>query len=207
MLKEFDRILKAAKLLAAISIIPCGLLWWRHSEPRPLPKLGQINPFHFMAQDGQFFDSLRLEGKVWVADFFYSTCHSSCPLQTAYMSELQKQWKNRDDLNLVSFTLDPKNDTPKVLTAYAKNYGADTSKWFFLTGEKEDIYRLAQTQFKVTAQEDDSGDEPDFIHSTRLVLVDRAGYIRGYYSVLDPKELDLLKSDLTQLLSSIDKVN
>jgi protein SCO1 len=183
-------------------LLIAGLLVWKRFAPQPLPVFATVPPFHFTAENGRAFDSGELSGKVWVADFFYSTCHTSCPIQTADMSGLQKDWKDRGDFNLVSFTLDPKNDTVRALDKYAKDYQADERRWFFLTGAKKDLYDLAEKGFKVTAREDDSSAVPGFIHSTRLILVDRKGRIRGYYNVLQESDIQKLGRDLKSLLAS-----
>ncbi len=181
-------------------LLTLGLVGWWRFAPKPLPILGRIPTFRFQAEDGRFFDSQQLAGKVWVADFFYCSCHTTCPLQTAFMSELDKKWRGDPDLDLVSFTLDPKDDTLPVLAKYARDTDADLKRWYFLTGDKKDIYLLAQNGFKLTAEDDSTAGIPDFIHSTRLVLVDRSGEIRGYYDVQQEDEMKKLKSDVGRLL-------
>jgi protein SCO1 len=185
-----------------VILLIAGLLVWKRFAPQPLPVFATVPPFHFTAENGKAFDSGELAGRVWVADFFYSTCHTSCPIQTADMGGLQKEWKDRSDFNLVSFTLDPKDDTAPVLAKYARDYQADVRQWFFLTGDRKDLYDLAEKGFKVTAREDNSSAVPGFIHSTRLILVDRKGRIRGYYNVLQDSEVKQLGRDLKRLLGS-----
>jgi protein SCO1/2 len=114
---------------------------------------GQVPDFSLIQQNGQTLTLADLKGKVWVADFIYTSCPDTCPLQTAQMTKLQKDLSEEKDVRFVSITVDPERDTPEVLAEYAKRYGADTEKWFFLTGEKESIYRLAKEGFHLTAME------------------------------------------------------
>ncbi|CAM2006498.1 SCO family protein [Acanthopleuribacter pedis] len=161
----------------------------------PLPIHGKTPAFSFTATDGETFASSKLEGKVWVADFFFSTCAGPCPTMAKNMGKIQETFKDRgDDLNLASFTVYPDNDTPEVLAKYAKKVKADTSRWHFLTGPKEDLLSLAVEGFKV-------GDSSNLLnHSQKFILVDREMQIRGYYEGTDDGEIAELVQDLERLL-------
>ena len=153
--------------------------------------------------------SLRLDdlrGKVWVADFMYTSCVEVCPLQSAEMGRLQAAFADHPDLRLVSFSVDPQRDTPAVLSAYADKFQADPERWLFATGEPEAVARLAQEGFRLSAASyvaDEDGADYTFIHSNRFVLVDRQGRIRGYYRSTDPDDLVRLRRDLTVLLRQV----
>ena len=162
-------------------------------SPAPLPILGQIPPFQLTAQDGQPFDSATLAGKVWVADFFFTTCPGPCPLMNARMRQIQTQTADLADVRLVSFTVDPAHDTPLVLAAYSKHFLAQPGRWFFLTGEPSRLDDLGLNAFHLN-RVDGSLD-----HSTRFALIDRRGRIRGYYGLSDDHFPKRLLADLRGL--------
>lgn len=120
------------------------------------------------------------------------------------MKQLQDEFMNEKDLRLVSITVDPKQDTPKVLSEYARRFGADPEHWLFLTGEKEAIYRLAQEGFRLGAAEIPHDKRPEsgatHTHSPRFVLIDRKVQIRGYYASTDAEAMVRLRRDLRTLL-------
>ena len=147
-----------------------------------------------------------LRGKVWVADFMYTSCVEVCPLQSAEMARLQAAFAAHPDLRLVSISVDPERDTPAVLSAYAEQFQADPERWLFATGEPDAVARLAQEGFRLSAASYVSGEDGadyTFIHSNRFVLVDRQGQIRGYYRSTDPDDLMRLRRDLTVLLQQV----
>jgi len=149
-------------------------------------------------QDGKNFGSTDLRGKIWIADFIYTTCPGPCPMISNRMSELQEPLK-KTDVHLVSFSVDPEKDTPKVLQTYAEKLGAERGRWDFLTGPKSTIYNLSRDGFKLAASD---GSEANGIpvHSTRMILVDRHGEIRGYYDAVAADAVTKLVADTTHLL-------
>jgi protein SCO1/2 len=159
----------------------------RHDHPpiskRPAP------PFQLTDQYGQPFDSARLKGKVWVADFIFTSCAGVCPQMSEKMSQLQQQLKS--DVVLISFSVDPNRDTPDVLLRYSQRYRAQPGRWFFLTGPQSTLTHLIQTGFGLSVSEGTDEDEP-ITHSVRFVLVDRQGMIHGYYDSTDPTALKQL---------------
>jgi protein SCO1 len=163
--------------------------------PRTLQPLGTIPAFSLTDTHGKKVTLGDMKGKVWLADFMYVHCATQCPLMTRVMEKVQEQWKGAG-LYFVSFTMDPR-DTPAELAQYAKDYGADTNSWFFLTGNYDDVTRLAKNGFKLPAQSEGGY---DFVHSTRFTLVDRQGIIRGYYNSGDNQSLQTLAKDLRILL-------
>jgi protein SCO1/2 len=140
-----------------------------------LPIYYDVSEFQLTAQDGQPFDSKVLTGKIWVADFIYTTCPGPCPRMTSQMHEVQNAILKMPDVKLVSFTVDPARDTPQVLAAYAKLHGASAEHWYFLTGPPATLQTLDRDTFKL------GNIGPTLEHSTRFVLVDRQARIRGYY--------------------------
>jgi cytochrome oxidase Cu insertion factor (SCO1/SenC/PrrC family) len=143
--------------------------------PEPLPVLGTVPAFTLTDTRGEPLSLDQLTGKVWVTDFFFSRCGGPCPVMTGKFAELQQAFIDDDRIALVSVTVDPEYDTPTILSAFADEYGADPTRWHFLTGEKRDILELAVSGFMLAM-----GDDATF-HSTRFALVDAQGRIRGYY--------------------------
>ncbi len=142
---------------------------------KKLPVLGQVAAFKMTDSEENTFTSAQLRGKVWVANFFFTTCSDICPMMSKHMLILHKSFILESGLMLVSFSVNPEFDNAAVLKTYAKKYEADTKKWIFLTAKREEIQKLAIGSFKMGAI-----NEPVF-HSSYFALVDRNGYIRGYY--------------------------
>jgi protein SCO1/2 len=157
-----------------------------------------------------------LRGKVWIANFFYSQCTETCPIQTANMAMLQKEFAGEPDVRFVGFSVDPEHDTPEFLREYASRYSADPERWLFLTGSKDDIYALAIKGFKLGVVEKPDEYEhihPDgtihihktaagerVVHSKRFILVDRQGRIRAYFVGDDNESLRRLRPAVMTLL-------
>lgn len=139
-----------------------------------------IPDFELTNQNGEQFSSEELDGKIYVADFFFVSCPTICPKMTTHMLELQKHFYDLKDFHLVSFTVNPEHDSVEVLKEYAQNIRAMDTVWDFLTGPKDLIYDLGYKGFMVNAMEDEAA-PGGFLHSQWLVLVDKKGRIRGYF--------------------------
>ncbi len=157
----------------------------------PLPVLGDTGDFRLTAESGLPFESTALRGKIWVADFIFTNCQGPCPRMTSLMKRLEEQ---APAVQLVSFTVDPARDSPEVLAAYAKQYRADPSRWRFLTGDLPELHRLSREVFKL------GNVDGRMDHSTRFVLVDRRGRIRGYYGTQEDAPLQRLLDDIHYLM-------
>jgi protein SCO1 len=160
---------------------------------KTLDDYGAVPLFDLTAQDGQPFHSQALAGKIWVADFIYTTCPGPCPRMTSQMREVQDAVLKVRDVRLVSFTVDPERDTPPVLAEYAKTHGAASAVWHFLTGPKDTLQKLDRDAFKL------GNLDGTLQHSTRFVLVDRQAHIRGYYDTSESTAIPKLISDLYAL--------
>ena len=158
-----------------------------------LPVYYDVPTFDLVAQDGQPFHSGILAGKIWVADFIYTTCPGPCPRMTSQMHEVQDAILPSPDVKLVSFTVDPERDTPPVLADYAKVHGASKDHWYFLTGPAPTLQKLDRDVFKLGSL------NAAMEHSTRFVLVDRQSRIRGYYETSEPKAISRLIGDIRAL--------
>ena len=158
-----------------------------------LPVLGQTKSFTLIDSDGKEFSSSNLKGKVWISNFFFTTCSDICPMMTKHMAELNRSFELVPNIILLSISVNPENDTPQVLQKY-KQLQKARKNWIFLTGTREAITDVAVNSFKL-------GDikEPIF-HSAKLVLVDKMGAIRGYYDGTEQLEVNKLFKDAANLL-------
>ncbi|MER3501037.1 MAG: SCO family protein [Candidatus Fervidibacterota bacterium] len=182
-----------------------GVLGWLWNQQRDsgLPVYWTVPDFQLIADNGKPITLADLRGKVWVAEFFFTSCAGICLEMNRNMQKVQHTFKGNPDFRIVAFTVDPHRDTPDILREYGKNFGAQPGQWIFVTGEKKAIYRLARHGFRVTAQEvkpEEEGGPLDFIHSDRFILVDRQGRIRGYYNGTDEKQVARLIADIRRLL-------
>ncbi len=162
-----------------------------------LDVLGAVPQFDLISQDGQPFHSQALAGKIWVADFIYTTCPGPCPRMTSQMREVQDAVSKvpaiSSSVRLVSFTVDPATDTPPVLAAYAKLHGASPAVWYFLTGPVPVLQMLDRDAFKL------GNIDASMQHSTRFVLVDRRGRIRRYYDTTEASAIPKVIADVSAL--------
>ena len=185
-----------------------------------LGEYGEVPDFTLIERSGRQVRRADLLGKVWIANFIYTQCKETCPLQTARMAQLQAEFVNQEDLRLVSISVDPERDTPDVLSRYAKQYGADPGRWLFLTGDKRAIYVLAKDGFRLGVVDPDDqaraggllrllepapalathGSQGLVIHSSRFVLVDRQVRIRAYHLPDDSQSLSRLRENIKILL-------
>ncbi|MGB1248801.1 MAG: SCO family protein [Chitinophagales bacterium] len=162
-----------------------------------------IPPFSFQNQHGQVITNETLEGKIYVANFFFTSCPVMCPKLTEQMSIVQDEFIRDDLVVLVSHTVDPERDSIPKLKAYADNWGAVPGKWQFLTGEKEDLYETAIKGYFLSAadeQDTTSAAGHEFIHSDRFVLMDPDMNIRGFYKGTEPEDVKRMMGDMVLLL-------
>jgi protein SCO1/2 len=191
-------VLFAFPLLVATGILVFREMEVQHLARRELSDFGTVPPFQLTNQNGRPFGSADLKGKIWVADFIYTTCPGPCPMISSRMSEIQKPLE-KTDVHLVSFTVDPGKDTAERLREYANRLHAQPGRWDFLTGPKLVIYDLSVNGFKLAASENGS-DQGQPVHSTRMVLVDQRGQIRGYYEATEADAITKLLADANHLL-------
>jgi cytochrome oxidase Cu insertion factor (SCO1/SenC/PrrC family) len=144
---------------------------------------GPVAPFKLTDQDGQEFDSASLDGKVWVASFFFTNCPAICWRMNQALAAWQHTHPNAD-VHFVSITCDPDNDTPAALKTYANHFKADPKRWTFLTGDMKQIQAVGQDSFKIAVVKGD--------HSDRACVVDKAGKIRGRFRLTEPDQAELL---------------
>lgn len=163
----------------------------------------RIQEFSFTDQSGKSYGSKDLEDKIYVAEYFFTTCGTICPVMNAEMQRVQAAFKGNNQFKILSFTVDPETDSVAQMKNYADSHGADPKQWHFLTGDKKDLYKLARRSFFVLkpAEAQNQGDVgSDFIHTNYFVLVDTQKRIRGYYDGTNSKEVDKLIKDIQKLL-------
>jgi len=162
-----------------------------------------IQEFSFTDQSGKSYGSRDLKGKIYVAEYFFTTCGTICPKMNAEMQRVQAAFKGNDAFKIVSFTVDPETDSVAQMKIYADGHLADPNQWHFLTGDKTALYTLARRSFFVLkpAEAQNQGDVgSDFIHTNYFVLVDGQKRIRGYYDGTAPKEVNKLIVDVRRLM-------
>ena len=190
----------ALLLLPAIGIL-ATCLQNGPARSKALPLYGNVSEFALTEASGKPVTLADLRGKVWIASFIFTHCGGSCPIMTHHLAKAQGELPARDDLKLVSISVDPDRDTPAVLTKYAAENRADRSRWLFLTGGKKEIQRLARDAFKLAVDATGGTTEEPIVHSSKLVLVDRTGAVRGYYDGLDVEVLHQLTRDVERVLA------
>jgi protein SCO1 len=157
-----------------------------------------IPHFSFIDQDSAVVSNETFRDKIYVADFFFTSCRTICPIMKTQMLRVYDSIQNDPDIMLLSHTIDPKYDTVGLLHDFAERLGVKTSKWHFVTGEKDSIYSIAQKGYFATAMEDNT-EQDGFIHSGAFLLVDKAGRIRGKYDGTKEEDVNRLLGDIDRL--------
>ena len=160
----------------------------------------KIADFSFTNQEGKTITNASMQGKVYVADFFFTTCPTICPIMKTQMLRVYEKFKDEPRFQILSHTLDPVHDTPELLKDYASKIGVEDDKtWHFLSGDQEKIFEIGQTSYLTTAMADQN--EPGgILHSGAFVLIDQDGHIRGVYDGTKEDQVDRLMKDIPKLL-------
>ena len=157
-----------------------------------------IAPFQFVDQDSVNVTNSTFRGKIYVTDFFFTTCRTICPIMKTQMLRVYEATKEMPDVLILSHTIDPEYDTVALLRDFARRLGVESNRWHFVTGAKDSIYKIAQTSYFATAMEDKT--EPDgFIHSGAFLLIDKQGRIRGKYDGTKEDDVNRLIVDIERL--------
>ncbi len=207
------RFLLLGAAVIAMGVILGTVLWLKLGPPPRfalvdgagddrLKQYGAVPDFKLTERNGSEVNLAQLRGKVWVADFIYTTCTDTCPLQTAAMAKLQKEFAAKSNVQFVSVSVDPERDTPQVLSAYADKHDADRQRWYFLTGQRDQVIKLIRDGFHLSvAALPDSAESHGMIpHSPRFVLIDGQAQIRGYYDSRAMDAIARLRNDIATLL-------
>jgi len=166
-----------------------------------LEPIGRVSPFSFTNQDGKKVTEKDVAGKVFVAEYFFTTCKTWCPIMHANMKTVYERFKNEKDFLILSHTSDPGTDSAARLKKYADSLNVDTGKWIFLTGTKDSLYRQARYSYKI----DDPNNNPlngeiDFLHSQFFSLVDKKGVVRNIYEGNERKDVEKMIKEIVVLL-------
>lgn len=190
-------------LLAIAATSSIWLALRARQAPEELPVLATVPDFALTEASGRTVTLGDLAGKPWVADLVFTHCGGICPTMTAAMAQLVQSTDDVSGVKFVSISVDPKNDTPEVLTAYAERFKADRARWLFLTGDEDAIRKLAIGGLKLPLADGDPAQGEDAIlHSQRFVLVDAQSRVRGTYDVRDQEAMFRLRGDLERLSAS-----
>ena len=166
-----------------------------------LAPIGRVLPFAFTNQDGKKVTEQDVAGKVFVAEYFFTTCKSICPIMNTNMKIVYERFKNEKDFLILAHTCDPGTDSAERLKKYADSLNVDTDKWIFLTGTKDSLYRQARHSYKI----DDPNNNPlsnevDFLHSQFFSLVDKNGNVRSIYEGNERKDVERMINEIEALL-------
>ncbi|WP_461091320.1 SCO family protein [Spirosoma gilvum] len=159
-----------------------------------------VPDFKFVSQYGDTVTAKNLDGKIYVADFFFTTCPTICPKMKVQLKRVYEKFKGNPDVMLLSHTIDPAHDSVAVLKEFAQNLGVTGQQWLFVTGDREKIYDIGQNSYMVTAQQDSSA-PGGVVHSGAFILVDKQKRIRGIYDGTTEEGVDKLMADMERLLA------
>ncbi len=219
MLHFFKRYKVLAIVMTILSIIIITMIYSLLNVPKKLPiyqpemvdnelvdstiqyvkKYHKIAPFKLINQNGETITQETYKDKIYVADFFFTTCQTICPIMTDHMVDIQKELKEDSDVLLLSHSVIPEYDTPEILKAYAIKKGVNDSQWNLVTGSKKEIYTLARKSY--LAVKDIPGEENAMVHTENFMLIDKKSQIRGYYDGTDPEEIKRLLEEIEFLKS------
>ena len=162
-----------------------------------------IPDFEFINQFNKKVTQQAIKNKIYVAEYFFTTCKSICPIMNRNLERVYKEFENNPDFLILSHTVDPENDSIPALLAYAKTHGVISNKWQFLTGKKTELYSIARKGYILNA-DDGKGDADDFIHTQNFALIDKEKHIRGFYDGTDSLEINRLIAEIKLLISEYD---
>jgi protein SCO1/2 len=165
-------------------------------------RLGEAPAFTLTTQNETVFSHTQLSGKVWMTDFMFTQCRGICLVLTQRMKKLQDDLIDQPGWEMVSITVDPEHDTPRVLADYAREHDCDPERWVFLTGEKEAVRKLSIEGFHLAVEDVGESEEEPILHSQRIILVDAENEIRGFYDALDEEAMKQLASHVRLLLEA-----
>jgi protein SCO1/2 len=190
-------------LLLALVAMASWLLLRRPGGGPDLPRLGAAPAFTLVSEQGRTVNRADYEGKVWIADFIFTRCGGSCPILSAKMAALSGRMADVPGVRFVSFGVDPEYDTQEVLAEYGRKLGADPARWTFLHGDRPVVRALIKDGFKLAIEDAPADSVEPILHSTRFVLVDGEGTIRGYYDGMDQPPVDQLEKDARALAAAL----
>ena len=166
-----------------------------------LPPVSTLRPFSFINQDGKIITEKDVAGKVFVAEYFFTTCKGICPKMNNNMRRVYEKFKDKEGFLILSHTCDPGTDSAATLKHYSDSMNVNTEKWIFLTGRKDSLYNMARHSYKIDDPANNLKNiDEDFLHTQFFALVDKNGDIRKIYDGIRPSEVDLMMTDIEKLL-------
>jgi protein SCO1/2 len=202
-------------ILFAVALAVFVYAFFFYDEAKPLRKLSvygnkylenndtvfhTVPPFTFINQDSAAITEKSFDGSIYVADFFFTTCQSICPVMSTQMEKVAQAFKGNDNVKFLSHTVDPETDSVRQLKTYAIQHHADSKQWMFVTGDKKALYDIARAGYLLDAHEGDGGPD-DFIHTQNFALIDKDKRIRGFYDGTNSEEVEQLIKDINLLLA------
>lgn len=198
-------------LFVTVAVLFIALYFFALKQNKPIKTLPYFDPktysktktethhtipsFTFTNQYNQLVTDKITEQKVYVTDFFFTTCQSICPIMSHQLERVYKNFKNRNDFLILSHTVNPETDSVSQLLQYAGQHGVTDRHWLFLTGNKKQLYQMARKGYLLNTEEG-NGDEDDFIHTQNFALIDKEKHIRGFYDGTDSSEVTRLIHDI-----------
>ena len=168
---------------------------------KKIPPISYVRPFSFIDQDGKTITDKDVAGKVYVAEYFFTTCKGICPKMNNNMKQVYEKFKNENDFLILAHTCDPEQDSAAQLKKYSDSLGVNTSRWIFLTGRKDSLYTMARISYTIDDPANNLRNiDDDFLHTQFWALVDRKGDVRKIYDGLKQKEINELINDIKKLL-------
>ena len=206
-------------LLLALPLFFIGWFFINKSKQQPLRTLAYygkknsitkgdtnyhtVKPFCFTNQNNQKITEETVKGKIYVTDFFFTTCQSICPVMSTQLERVYKAFNDNSDVLIISHTVEPEIDSVLILKQYAKLHTVTNDRWHFVTGEKKQLYDMARTGYLLN-NEIGNGDEADFIHTQNFALVDKERHLRGFYDGTDTADVSRLILEINLLLQEYD---
>ncbi len=176
-------------------------------HPKKLSTYGNpghtVKPFSFINQDGKVVTDKDFDGKIYVVEYFFTTCEGICPKMNENMAKVYQAFRGQNDVAILSHTVDPETDTVEQLKRYSMKFDADPNQWVFVTGNKDSLYKMAIKSYIVPVTEDTTNTDvlPDFIHTEKFILVDKEKHIRGIYDGTNEGDVKKLIVDINTLQS------
>ena len=187
------RIVIIVGAVIAMGVVSMLVINRAEQSQEALPYYGKLPDFEFSAQSGHLFKQTDMLGQITVADFMFTRCHGPCPVMAVNMGSLYEYYADSPDIHFLSISVDPEYDSVAVLQAYAEKLQVTDSRWKFIRGEMAKVVELCEQGFKLPAE------NLPGMHSTKFILIDKAGYIRGYYDGTDFDAMEKIKSDIAFL--------
>ncbi len=178
------------------------LVYTTDFEKVKLPVLNTVQPFSFLKHDGKTVSQSDIKNRVYVAEYFFTTCKGICPKMNKNMKVIYDQFKSNNNFLVISHTVNPDTDSLPIMKHYADSLGASPENWWFVTGSKENLYKAARESYLLDDPKNSSKSISDqFLHTQFFTLVDRQGRVRGVYDGIKKEEVDQLIHDIQELIN------